>query len=358
MSQPRYKTLTEQVADEIRKRIQDGRWTGSLPGREKLAAELGVNHKTCRGAMKLLELEGLLVSEGNGKARMIKDITQVGIRGASLRVSILLYEKSDLDSHFLMELLHRLRDMGHHANFAAKTMLGMGMSLERIVRHVEEVQADAWIVLSGPHHVLQWFAERPFPSFALFGRVGSAKIASIIPDKTKAIDDLVERLVGFGHQRMVMITRADRSAPHRGATASRFMMCLEEHGIASSSYNLPDWGDSPAEMNKMLESLFRYTPPSALILSEVSQFFATMQWLSQVGLSAPKQVSLACMDPSPIFEWCRPEITHIHWSTSPLINRIVGWVNNISIGKDDRRMVKASAKLVLGGTIGPVRNLV
>jgi hypothetical protein len=48
--------------------------------------------------------------------------------------------------------------------------------------------------------------------------------------------------------------------------------------------------------------------------------------------------------------------THITWDCNPIINRVVKWADNISRGKDDRRKTSSKARLVLGGTIGPVPN--
>ncbi len=163
MSTQRFKTLAEQVAHEIRNRVQQGHWTGSIPGRQKLAADLGVNHKTCGIALQLLEAEGLLMSQGNGLGRVIVDPAISTVSSSSVRIRVLLYERSDLRSSYLVELLHRLREMGHDANFALKTMKGMGMNMNRIISHVQETKADAWIVLAGPQNILEWFAEQSFP---------------------------------------------------------------------------------------------------------------------------------------------------------------------------------------------------
>lgn len=346
-----YKTLAEQVAHEIRKRVEQGCWMEMVPGRKKLAAELGVNHKTCGAALKILETEGLLMPQGNGLGRVIVEQAFQRVSTASMRVRILAYETDDLRSHFLLELVHRLREMGHDANFSGKTLMGMWMNMERISRHVNECEADAWIVQAGPHNVLTWFDQQSFPTFALFGRPGNTSMASIIPDKAPAIEDLVSRLAQFGHQRIVLVTRSDRTRPHPVG----FLECLNRLGIPASDYNYPDWGDSPDDLSKLLESLFRYTPPTALILAEAPFLFATIQWLGRMGMTAPDHVSLACMDPHPVFEWCRPEVTHIHWGTTPVINRISRWVHNVSIGKTDQRKTHANAKLILGGTIGPAQ---
>lgn len=142
-----------------------------------------------------------------------------------------------------------------------------------------------------------------------------------------------------------------------GLTERAFIAQLEANGIKTSADNLPDWGDTPEELHRSLNSLFLHTPPTALIIGDIALFFSTMQHLAGIGIAAPDQVSLACTDSDPNFEWCRPQITHIAWNSSPVINRVVNWANNGSRGKDDRRKSHTEAKLILGGTIGPVKRV-
>jgi hypothetical protein len=46
---------TEQTAAYLRERLRQGRWTGLMPGVNKLASEMRVNAKKIEGALQLLE---------------------------------------------------------------------------------------------------------------------------------------------------------------------------------------------------------------------------------------------------------------------------------------------------------------
>ncbi len=83
-------------------------------------------------------------------------------------------------------------------------------------------------------------------------------------------------------------------------------------------------------------------------------FNAVRSYLGNHGILVPDHVSLICTDPDPTFMWCLPAVTHMDWDSRPLIRRVVKWVDNISKGKDDRRKTSTKAKLILGGTMGPV----
>jgi DNA-binding LacI/PurR family transcriptional regulator len=352
MERPSFSSVSDQVAEALLDRIRQGRWGDALPGRVALARELGVNHKTVETALKALEKAGWLETQGSGKGRKIT--RREPTSPTALRIKILLYDKSDHTRPELLSLLHRLQEAGHLASFAGPTMQELGMNVTRIARFVERTEADAWIVEAGPRDVLEWFAARPVPAFALYGRFTEVRIASTGPEKIAALRELIARLIGFGHQRIVLVVREERRKPVPGFAERAFLEQLESNGIKTSSYNLPDWGDTPEELHRALDSLFRHTPPTALIIGDIALFFATMQYLAGIGIAAPNQVSLACTDSDPNFEWCRPHITHIAWNSTPMINRMVKWANNVSRGKDDRRKSITEAKLVIGGTIGPV----
>jgi DNA-binding LacI/PurR family transcriptional regulator len=208
--------------------------------------------------------------------------------------------------------------------------------------------------VAGSREILEWFAARSTPTFALFGRHTQVSLASAAPKKTAALHELVDRLVACGHHRIVMLVREERRKPEAGFLERIFLEKLETCGIRTSAYNLPDWGDRPEELKRILDSLFKHTPPTALIVGDVMLFPAVQQHLGRLGILVPDHVSLACIDFAPPFDWCRPTIAHIAWDFRPLIKRVVSWANQVSHGKNDRRKSTTQARFVDGGTIGPV----
>ena len=83
-------------------------------------------------------------------------------------------------------------------------------------------------------------------------------------------------------------------------------------------------------------------------------FHVARDRLARKGSLAPDDVTLICADPDPTFAWSRPAIAHLDWDYRSIVRRIVGWVNNLSKGKADRRQTLTKIKLVEGGTMGPV----
>jgi DNA-binding LacI/PurR family transcriptional regulator len=345
------KSAVDQLTDHLRKQILHGEITGTMPGVNQLVRDLGLGTKTVLGAIASLERERLIESQGGNRPRRIVGPGSVGAR--PLRVRILLYERSDLSADYTMDLRHRLEEAGHDAAFASKTLRDLRMQPGRVAGFVKQTPADAWVVVAGSKPVLEGFLAQSLPTFALFGRMVNLPIAATGPRKSPALAEAVRRLVALGHRSIVMLCREERRKPTPGLSERIFLDELETHGIAPSRFNLPDWGDDMAGFHKCLDDLFRITPPTALLISDPILFTAAHQHLAQRGIVAPRDVSMICQEPHPLFQWWDPPVSHISHDFKPCIRRIVRWVNNVSRGVDDRAQTPTLARFIEGGTIGP-----
>ena len=348
----RYLSAVEQLAGHLRGEIDRGGFGGELPGVASLAAELGCSPRTVLGALSQLEGEGILQKQGVGRPSRIA--LPEGKALQNLRVAILLYKKETLSDPTVIELLGRLLAAGHRAFYASKSLHDLRMDPERVGRFVRSVEADAWVIVSGPRGVLSWFAEQDFPAFALFGVRAGLPIAGIGPDLVTTERLVVRRLVELGHRRIVSLSnlaRADRS-PTRVEQA--FLDELALHGRPTSpSYNLPKWESGAVGFRRRLDSLFTTTPPSALVAELSHYFIAAHQYCLEHGMRVPQDVSLVCREPIPHRELCIPETSHVCWDYRKLLNRVVRWADKVAQGKDDRRQTYIKAEFIEGGTIGP-----
>lgn len=190
---------------------------------------------------------------------------------------------------------------------------------------------------------------------ALFGQRQGIPIAAVGPDKTKPLVEATRHLIELGHQRIVLLTREMRRLPSPGVPEQAFLDELANHNLLSGSYNLPDWEDTIDGYQEVLDSLFSVTPPTAILTCLPNQFIATILNLSLKGIKIPTDVSLMCLDDEEAMDWCRPSVAHIRWEAQPVINRILRWVDNISLGKEDLRQTLTPAEYIQGGTIGPAQ---
>ena len=346
-------SIPEQIAAYLRGELANGRWSGQLPGRHELAKQLGVGITSTEAALKLLERDGVLVWPGAGRMRRILVPQESGKR-RSLRVKILLYENNDRGLPDEIELLARLREAGHAADFAPKSMHDLGMRVEKVARLVEKHPADAWVVSAGSREILEWFSSQSIPAFANYGRSTGLPMAAASALKTPALESALGRMVELGHRRIVMLARVERRKPTPGVFEQHFLGQLAAMGLQTGNYNLPDWDDHPAGLRARLDSLFQHTPPTALIIGEMQIFQAVQQYLARRSLQVPEQVSVLCTFADLSFAWCEPAISHIHWDSHPLVQRVLRWARNVACGKPDIRQAVIKAVFAEGGTIGPV----
>ena len=345
-------SAAEQVALHLRRELERGHWVGSLPGVGPLAADLAVNRKTVEAALQQLETEGLLAGRGRGRKRRI--VPPDGKTVRPMRIAILEYDPAGRTEGYMVELQHLLLAAGHTAFFAERSLLELGMNVTRVARLVRQTKAAAWVIGAGSREVLEWFCAQSVPAFALFGRREGLPIAGTGPDKTPALVSATRHLIGLGHRRIVLLSRKERRLPAPGRVERAILDELTAHGVPVGEYNLPDWEETREGFQELLGSLFRVTPPTALIVDGAPLFVAAQQFLAGRGIRLPQQISMVCTDANPAFEWCVPPVSHIRWDSGPVVRRIVRWAASVSHGKKDVRQTLTPAEFVTGGTIGPV----
>lgn len=356
MRKPIFVTITEQVATYLRDEIQRGRWKSTIPGVNELAPELGVNSKTAEAALQLLVKQGALVPQGQGKPRrIVKDFDSAP---PAMRISILPYSPGERKINYLLDTRSKLQEAGHYVEVCNKDLQQLKMDPKRVARVVEKSDADAWVVVAGSREVIEWFEASKIATFALFGRARDLNLPHFAPDKVPAMREALRHLVDLGHRRIVLLTHEERRKPFPGKFERNYLEEMKRHNLSVGTFNLPDWEESQTGLQHCLKELFRHTPPTALLISEASLFFAAQQFLSQNSLSAPKDLSIMCLDFDPVFSWCQPEIAHIRWNSKYMVSRVVRWANNVARGKEDRRKTSAKAEFVEGGTIGPCPRMV
>lgn len=345
------RSSADQLTDFLRQELARGRWALTMPGIHTLASEFQVNRKTVEASLTHLEKDGWLVSQGPGKRRLIA--IPADSRPPALRIGFLLYEKSDEAKSHIVDLFHQLEEAGHSVVVAKKTMQDMNLEPKRIEKLVNAKPVDAWVPVSGPRPVLEWFAEQNLPVMALFGRRRGLPIAGIGPNKIPLYRQIVRELISLGHTRISILVRSERRIPGPGSSERAILGEMERAGLPTGSFNLPHWDDTRQGLHSCLNELFRVTPPTALIANEAPFFMGALQFLSQRRLRVPQDVSVLCSDPDPSFDFCTPEVSHIFWETKPIITRIVNWAKNTARGQNDSRQSNSRAQISRGETIGP-----
>jgi DNA-binding LacI/PurR family transcriptional regulator len=338
------------VVAHLREELMQGRWRGVMPGRDRLARDLGVNGSTIERALGQLEREGLLKSQGAGKRRLItakKNQAHVG-----KRVCIVLYEREDSLNNYILELQNHLHAAGHSMTFAPRTLRGLQFDVKRILAMMKEQTAEAYVIQAAPRPVLEELCKLPMPTFALFGRMAGLSIAGTGPDKLPALRDSIRYLFDSDHRSIVMLSRGQLKKP-MGAIEKVFLEELEKHHVPHGDYNLPSWENSPDGLRKCIDSLFQITPPDAILVDDWIVYYAIQNYIGHQRGKAFREVLCICTDYHPSFGWCQPGVAHFHWNPLDVVQRVVHWVDNVAKGKDEKNQKLIKAKFIRGGSLLP-----
>lgn len=348
-------TASEQVAKHLRGEITNGRWTEAMPGGDRLARQLGIGRNTIEAAFLQLENEGILRRSGRGKRRLILGHEESKLR--NLRVLVLANSSEDKTDRLTNSIFQEIEIAGHRVKIADRCLADFKFDPERVLTYAKKNNPDALVTLAASQEILEALARDKIPTFAFAGRLRGLPIAGVKPDKMQAQETAVERLYAFGHRRIVKLVTRDRVSPSPGASEQAFLEKLHALGLPTSSYNLTVYDSGRSNFHQCLETLFRFTPPTALFFDSPMTFFAGQNYLAQRGFLAPKNVSLICNDPDPYFSMMSPEITHIDWNLDQFTRPMIRWLKAVVAGKDDRRQAFIQAKFIEGGTIGPAAKI-
>lgn len=338
-------SVAQQLASYIRDELKQGRWSEKLPGRDRLAKELGVDASTVEKALRQLEKEGFLESQGPGKARRI---SAKGQAPDQTRVLIIAYEQADIHSGYVFnELRHRLTAAGHRLSFAPKTLTELKHDPKKVLSMAKACAADAYIVHAGSRPILEAFSQSSLKIFALFGMMTNLPIAGTGPDMLPALREALHHLFAHGHEKIVMLVREQRHKAGFGAVQRVFIDELEQQGISTGSYNLPEWKDNPEGLRECLDSLFKVTPPSALLILDPILYLAVKNYLADQRGGTFREIALICTAYDPSFDWCVPPAPHFRWDHGLIAKRVSSWVNNVANGRQDTNKKLIKAKFVI-----------
>jgi hypothetical protein len=165
-------------------------------------------------------------------------------------------------------LQHDIEVAGHIWILAEKAHCELDDHPNRLARLLKSVRADAWVVISPSRSILSWFSEQSLPAIAFGGATTEFPLAGAGVNIVPPVREAVQRLTSLGHRRIVLIAPPHWRQPTPSRTLQAYFDELTVQGITPSEYHAPDWEQSASGLNRLLESLFRVTPPTALLVVE------------------------------------------------------------------------------------------
>jgi DNA-binding LacI/PurR family transcriptional regulator len=355
---PRLSVLDQTVA-HLREGLRTGMWGQELPGVLRLARQLDVSKDAVRAALQRLEREGLLLPEGHGKRRRVAGKARAANREGPLRVAILLREPLEVENGIFQRMMFNvqrgLQSAGHQCIFAPKSQSCLGYDVRRIGRMVGKEAADAWVICAGSGELIEWFGRQQTPAIAVGGRRSDAPVTRVAMDLIPGMKAATQHLTDLGHRRVVLICPSEWRQPKPGLLAQAFLDELAAliGAEISPQYHLPDWEPTARGFRTLLGSLFRVTPPTALIVVEPMQAVAALSFLAQRRLRVPQDVSLVVRSKDSALEWCVPPLAHFQTAEEHFIRHALRWARQVARGNVTPRRIVCPVGFVPGESTAP-----
>ena len=337
----------------MREGIRTRRWAGTLPGERILAKELQVSVGTVHAALKQLETEALLSAHGAGRARVVvHKARRKTTAGASLRVGILPYESPATDVMLMQSLLfavsRSLEEAGHKPFMPAKTMSALRHRPGSILKMMLAEEAEAWLLVTPRLEVTEALLQKlERPLFTIGGQPSKEPVAGVTLGVDSAMAAMLAALVDAGHRRICALLppRYHRPTPSRMLTAVR--EGLAALGLRPGSFNTPEWDGSREGLRAILETLFKITPPTALIVDDVRHAVAIQSYFAERGIR-PGRIALIVIGQDPVLAWMSPAPGVIHGDVDGFSRQVIRWVQSCADGRPGRERVVIQGRFESG----------
>ena len=192
---------------------------------------------------------------------------------------------------------------------------------------------------------------------AMGGRTADLPVASVTFSAESSLRELVRRLAGLGHERIVLIISGNSRHPTPSPLLLAYMDELKRNGITPGQYNAPEWNETPAGLESLLDSLFKVTPPTALICWHLNVTVGVLSFLERRRLSVPDEVSLFFCDDDPSLAWHRSDmrLAHFVYDETQRLRFIRRWLGDVAKGRPNLRKLELKAEIRAGTTLGPAK---
>ncbi len=351
-------SLPDRVYERLKTDILERRWKNALPGARALALELDVSRNSILAAIERLKKENLLFNAGNGHALRIADSRRRTAGRRRFDVAILtltpLHELSCEEKIFALSILREVENAGFVGKFpsppaAAKNNSAVAKTWLR------RQDADILIPIMFSEELLKFLLAGTAPVLAAGGATRNLEIAAVGNDYSVPVQHMIRRLAQLGHRRIVNIVFPWILDVPASGLARTIREELTAVGIAPSEYHLPHWEETGAGLEALLESLFKVTPPTALVVWNANMLAGVLQFLANRRLRIPEDVSLVAFVADDVISWSFPGMTVCcaKQNDEKFFAALGRKLREIARGKNKKERRLIPAIFIDGETIGP-----
>jgi DNA-binding LacI/PurR family transcriptional regulator/DNA-binding transcriptional regulator YhcF (GntR family) len=296
---PVYLTLTDQTAECLRRRIDDGTWTGMLPSEAEICREMGISRGTLRRAMATLLSEGMVISGGRGGRHRVAESARVTrsdsvpeskghiVRVLSPQPRFIITSQTQIVFQTMSESLGR---KGLHLEFEHHPgLLKLRHPNSALKKITAQPNTAGWVLYRSTYEVQQWFEKSDIPSVVIGGKFPDIELSHAEFDLVAASRHGAGVFAARKHKRMVFLTVDTATAGDR-ASAEAFVTAAAAAGAYAETavYN-----DTVPGLCRALDGLLLSNPvPTAFFVAIPNHVPATIGHLTRRGFHVPERAAV------------------------------------------------------------------
>ena len=329
-------SLATQVADVIRAEIQRGVWKDWLPSEREISRTLHISRNTCRGGLRLLELETLIKPVQGRGIRLIQASERPAHPGPARRG----YSVGVIMPHSLARMpphsgvvLDRLRD--ELTMFGAQVyshdcpgayQLNPGKALERLVANS---RYDCWILTRSTEPMQAWFVKRGIPCVISGSVYPGMKLPFADQDRRAMCRHAAGHLIALGHRRLAFLNRSFRTAGDLESEQG-YLEAVRASSHRNVEARIVYHDDTRDATIKVMQGIARNAAaPTGWLVANPYCYLSVMSELARNGLRIPEDVSLISRDDETFLTYLQPEPARYILDPARLARKLVGQIRSL-----------------------------
>jgi DNA-binding LacI/PurR family transcriptional regulator len=336
-----------------------------------LRTRLKIGRNTVRGALDLLEREGLL-DVARGRRRRIRstpsqDSTRPKLprtRIVGLLTSTPVYTISPFGLFLISEIQQNLHDAGYQLEIHSDAKFAAPDPSKTLRNLLAYSRAACWVLIGPTLQMVRWFERQNVPALAQGGYVIDMKLPMADVDSGAIVRHAVRTLLSRGHAR-IALTMGASDMPGESALTRQFSDTFEKFRYLLRDSDANAFATAvlhrskPDAMREALDQLWnastsaRRPPPTALLINRPRHVLTAMTHLAEMGLRVPQDVSLISMHHLAYLDEIRPTVAHYTFDWRAFARRFTALARRLADGStlSVRRRLLATPEFRDGGTL-------
>jgi DNA-binding LacI/PurR family transcriptional regulator len=351
---PRRTLLGEEVAQIIKKCIENGRWQNCLPGERKLSAELRVSRPTVRNAIELLVNEGILGSKARCNRLILKNTRPSA--GSSSLIGVLIPQQLEkMESNFLLKLLYLQKCLtreGLDTRILSATGCYSQNPRKALQWLINNHKYAAWVLVQSTPLLQNFFQKNDLPCVVMGTTDGEINLPSIDYDQSALARHAVGLMSSRGHDSIEYITKVPLSS-EQIACKRAFLEAAGKSGGKGKKALVVEYDGLKDSLCLILD---RKTAdgslPKGFLVSHAHAVLTIVTHLARVGLRPGNDYSILCQEDDPILKDFSPEIARYSFNYIKYATKLLAFVKKLaSRAKITKRCVRIIPDFQEGGSI-------